>query len=299
MRILLLGASGFLGSNLAFAAEVAGHSIEGVARRPIPFLKKSHLVSDLSYIDDLIRSDSFDAVINCVAIASHEQCDKNPEQARQINSVYPGLWSRSAGSVGSGFVQISTDAVFDGLTDKLYQETDSPNPTSTYGKTKLAGERSALSANEESLVIRTNFFGWSPGGSTGVLDFFYSSFRAGAEITGFSDYVVSSLYVGHLVKLLLALIQSGAKGIIHAVSSTPMTKYDFGIAVAEAAGLSTNGMREGKVEDIDHLVPRGRNLGLNTDRIQTILGSQTPSTLSGIEKALAEREQLLSYFGRR
>lgn len=299
MRILLLGASGFLGANLAFAAEAAGHSVEGVVRKPVSFLNKSHLVPDISNIEDLIRSDSFDAVINCVAIASHEQCEKNPEQARQINSVYPELWSESAGSVGSGFVQISTDAVFDGLTDKLYKETDKPNPTSTYGKTKLAGERAALSVNKESLVIRTNFFGWSPGGSAGVLDFFYSSFRGGTEITGFSDYVVSSLYIGHLVDLLLALIQSGASGIIHAVSSTPMTKYDFGIAVAEAAGLSTNRMREGKVEEIDHLVPRGWNLGLNTDRIQKILGAQIPSTVAGIEKAFAEREQLLSYFGRR
>lgn len=298
MRVLLLGASGFLAANLAFAAEAAGHSVEGVARKRVSFLEKFHLVADIDKLDQLIRSGSFDVVINCIAMASHEQCEQYPRQAEQVNSIYPGLWAEAAMSAGSVFVQISTDAVFDGASPNLYKETDQPSPISIYGKTKLAGEQSTLLVNKDSLVVRTNFFGWSPSGGSGVLDFFFSSFMRGSRITGFNDYVVSSIYVGHLAESLFELIRARASGLIHAVSSTPLSKYDFGIAVAELAGTARSVMREGKVEDVDSLLPRGKNLGLSVARIQKILGSEIPGTLAGIERAFAEREALLSYFGR-
>ena len=297
MRILVLGSSGFLGSYLGFALPRLGHEVFGVSRSAVSFFPKNRVASEPEEFSDLILSGAYDLVVNCVAVASHEVCEANPEYAHTVNAVFPGMWARSAQLAGAQFVQISTDAVFDGAGTHPYAEEDIASPPSVYGSSKLAGEKAALEAHEGSLILRTNFFGWSHDQTSGVLDFFVNAFTRDSPITGFQDYVVASLYMGHLSDALSELSERGATGVFHTVSRTPLSKFDFGHKVAARAGLSAASMAAGFVSDASGLAPRGHNLTLSTAKIERELGRPMPSTESGLELAFSEKDALIDYFG--
>jgi dTDP-4-dehydrorhamnose reductase len=297
VRVLVLGSSGFLGSYLGFALPHLGHQVSGVSRRDVPHFSHNHVVEGLEQFSEVIMSGEYDVVINCVAIASHEACEADPENARAVNATFPALWAAIAAESGARFIHMSTDAVFDGVSPELYSETDETTPKSVYGMTKVEGERTVLAANPGALVLRTNFFGWSPNQKTGILDFFLDAFTHQSPITGFQDYVVSSLYMGDLVEAMMSVVEVGASGVFHTVSSTPLSKYDFGQLVATGAGLSTDSMAAGSLADATGLAPRGHNLSLSTAKIEQVLGRDMPSTEAGIQRAFAERDALMDYFG--
>ena len=297
MRVLVLGSSGFLGSYLGFALPRLGHEVSGVSRRPVPHFPDNRGVEGLEQFTDAVRSGDFDAVINCVAVASHEACEADPENAQTVNAKFPAVWASAAAETGARFVHISTDAVFDGASTELYIESDATNPESVYGMTKVQGEEAVLSAYPDALVIRANFFGWSRTTKAGILDFFVSAFTNQSPITGFEDYVVSSLYMGDLVDAMMELVEGGASGVFHTVSSTPRSKYDFGQMVATATGLSADSMTAGSLADATSLAPRGHNLALSAAKIEYVLGRAMPSTEAGIQRALSERAALMDYFG--
>ena len=297
MKVLVLGSSGFLGSYLGFVLPKMGHEVSGVSRSPVAYFPANQIKEGLDVYSEMIRSGDYQLVINCVAVASHEACESDPEMAEVVNARFPGIWASVVAEAGARFVHISTDAVFDGSRAELYTESDETNPESVYGRTKAQGEQAVLTANPDALVLRVNFFGWSRSKKSGILDFFVNAFTHHTSITGFQDYVVSSLYMGDLAEAMMELVERGASGVFHAVSSTPLSKYDFGLTVASAAGLPADSMAAGSLAEATGLAPRGHNLSLSTAKIEKVVGRAMPTSEVGVQRALAERKALMDYFG--
>ena len=296
MKVLVLGSSGFLGSYLGFALPKMGHQVSGASRRDVANFPDNRVVESLEDFTEIIQSGGYELVLNCVAIASHETCEADPETAQLVNATFPGLWAFAAEQAGARFVHISTDAVFDGDTHQPYVEDDDKNPTSHYGISKSLGESLVVAANSAALVVRTNFFGWSQNGKSGVLDFFVRAAESNTPVTGFQDYSVSSIYVGDLADSILGLLQNNAAGVIHLSSSTMLSKYDFGIMVLREVGVGVEIITPGFLADAEGMVKRGSNLGLSTDKARHLLGSELPSTAEGVRRAFAERDSVRRYF---
>jgi dTDP-4-dehydrorhamnose reductase len=297
VKALVLGSSGFLGSYLGFALPAFGWEVAGLSRDGAEYFPGNRHVGSAQEIEGLLEAGGYDVVINAIAMASHERCEKEPAEAMLINATLPGRWAAACARTGMRFTHISTDAVFDGESERPYTEGDSPNPAGVYGTSKLAGEGAVSEANPDALVLRTNFYGWSATGGAGILDFFVNSFSQGTAITGFSDYRVSSLYMGDLVDAMVGAIGGDAGGVLHAVASDSASKYDFGLAVATDFGLDSGVMTSGILNDAATLSARGRNLALSTAKIEGILGRPMPSSFSGLARARAERSALMDYFG--
>ena len=297
MKALVLGASGFLGSYAGFALDAAGWAVTGVSRKPVEFYPSVAPIEGLDGIPSLIQTGDWDVIINCVALANHEACEEKPDEARLLNMELPALWAAVAGENSARFVHFSTDAVFDGKSNEPYGEGDVALPPSVYGQTKLQGEQAVLAANSQALVFRTNFFGWSQSGEKGILDFFARGIETGTAMTGFSDYIVSSLYMGDLFELLVEAVKKEATGLLHLTSSTPLSKYDFGVAIAQALPGDVSLVHQGLLAEQSMLGNRGPNLGLSVTKLHGILGHPIPSTIQGIARALAERKAVMDYFG--
>jgi len=299
VKILVLGSSGFLGSYLGFVLPKMGHKVSGASRNPVDYFPANQVREGLDDYSEMIRSGDYQLVINCVAVASHEACEGDPAMAETVNARFPGIWASLAFEAGASFVHISTDALFEGSRAELYTETDETAPESVYGRTKVQGEQAVREANPDALVLRANFFGWSRSKKFGILDFFVNAFTHHTPITGFQDYVVSSLYVGDLAEAMMELVERGVSGVFHTVSSTPLSKYDFGLTVASTAGLPADSMVAGSLAAATGLAPRGHNLSLSTAKIEEVVGRAMPTTEAGLQRALAEREALMDYFGLR
>lgn len=97
-------------------------------------------------------------VINCAAYTAVDPAENEKEKAAELNVEVPRKLSNIISSIpGSGLIQLSTDYVFDGATNRPYTEQDGPNPLSVYGKTKFEAEKAIrkLSFMGKGIVIRT------------------------------------------------------------------------------------------------------------------------------------------------
>ena len=82
-----------------------------------------------------------DVIINCAGITNMEECEKNPELAYAVNAIGARNLAVEAQAIEAKLIQLSTDDVFDGKLDRAYNEFDTPNPQTVYGKSKYAGEK--------------------------------------------------------------------------------------------------------------------------------------------------------------
>ena len=103
--------------------------------------------------------------------------------------------------------------------------------------------------------------------------------------------------MGDLFELLVEAVMKEAAGLFHLTSSTPLSKYDFGVAVAQAIRGDVSLVHQGLLEDQSMLGNRGHNLGLSVTKLHELLGHPIPSTIQGIARALAERKAVMDYFG--
>jgi len=149
MRILLLGKNGQLGWELHRTLAPLGDL----------------LALDYPEIDLLQESDSRQrikearpqVIVNATAYTAVDQAEKEADLANAINAVAPGYLAEEARSLGAVLIHFSTDYVFDGTKGSPYQETDTPNPLSVYGKSKLDGERNIIQVGGVYLILRTSW----------------------------------------------------------------------------------------------------------------------------------------------
>src|SRR4030095_5939366 len=124
MKLLITGASGLLGINLAMEA-MREHQVVGVDRGKLqsaPFQVFSVDLPNRTAFDSILDSTSPDWLINCAALANLEECEKDPEQAKVLNVDLPAELAKACAERNIRFVHISTDAVFDGVKIKPYTE---------------------------------------------------------------------------------------------------------------------------------------------------------------------------------
>ncbi len=293
MNLLITGASGLLGLNLALAAHPT-HRVIGVDRSrlvgvPFPLLRADLLEPDV--IPRFLDEARPEAVIHCAALANVDACESDPDLARRLNADLPGELATACARHGVRLVHISTDAVFDGTKDAPYTEDDAPNPLSTYARTKLAGERAVLEANPQAVVARVNFFGWSLSGRRSLAEFFFYNLRDGRSVSGFTDVWFCPMFVGDLADVLLEMLEKGLSGLYHAVGSEALTKYEFGRRIARRFGFDAELIRPVSVEEAGLKARRSHGLRLSVHRLSTALGRPLPGLSTGLERFYTQYTQ--------
>jgi dTDP-4-dehydrorhamnose reductase len=286
MKLLITGAGGLLGLNLALESRRT-HEVIGLDRgalRKLPFELLRLELTEAGAFEQALSVSRADAVIHCAAMADVDACERHPEAARRINTNVPARIARACHGSGVRLVHISTDAVFDGTASVPYSEADDPNPTSVYARTKLDAEAEVLAAYTSALVVRVNFYGWSPTGKRSLAEFFVNNLAAGSQVRGFTDVTFCPMLVTDLGALILRMLDSGLSGLYHAVGPEPMTKYDFGVAIAREFGFSAGQIVPTSVEAADLAARRAHNLALSIDKLSTVLPQAIPDFSTGLRR---------------
>ncbi|MBN2344394.1 MAG: dTDP-4-dehydrorhamnose reductase [Deltaproteobacteria bacterium] len=114
-------------------------------------------LTDPDAIRNLIRGFEPQLIVNPAAYTAVDRAESEPELAKAINTTAPGIIAEEAKRLGALMIHYSTDYVFDGNSDAPYGETDAPNPTSVYGKTKLDGESAVRDSGATHLIFRLSW----------------------------------------------------------------------------------------------------------------------------------------------
>jgi dTDP-4-dehydrorhamnose reductase len=146
-KILLTGKNGQLGDDLQHMLPKLGEVI--------PTDRKQLDLSRPDEIRKLIRDVRPDLIVNAAAYTAVDQAEKDEALAHAINSEAPAIMAEEAKKIGAALIHYSTDYIFDGGKDSPYDENDSPNPISVYGRTKLAGEQAIHDSGVDHLIFRT------------------------------------------------------------------------------------------------------------------------------------------------
>lgn len=228
LRVLVLGASGLLGSHLVErlpssfrTVAIGGRSGRSGMDARVEWLPLSFDAADTRSVEQVLDAARADVIVNAVGA-------KPPIDAQtmeKVNARFPQALAALAEARGSRVVHVSTDGVFSGARGG-YRERDVPDPGDAYGRAKLAGELGA-----PHLTIRTSFFGrtWR---NDGVIEWLVA--QRGRTVEGFADYRFSGMSAARLADALAEAIGGPdvLEGLYH-VGGEPITKYELLKAAAE------------------------------------------------------------------
>ncbi len=154
MRILLLGSTGQVGRELMHTLPSLG-ALTTVSRSA-----GSNHVFDLQDLDRLqhtLDTVAPDVIVNASAYTAVDKAESEPEQAMRLNAEVPATIGAWAARHGALVIHYSTDYVYDGGKPEPYIETDTPNPLSVYGRSKLAGDRALLASGCFAIILRVSW----------------------------------------------------------------------------------------------------------------------------------------------
>ena len=293
MKLLITGASGLLGLSLALEA-MREHEVIGVDRGKLKSAPFQVFRADLfqqNAIGSVIDFSQPDWIVNCSAMAHLDACEQSPEEARILNTEFPGELGDICIRKGIRLVHISTDAVFDGEKTVPYTEEDEPNPLGVYSRTKLDGEHVVQAANPLAAIARVNFFGWSLSGRHSLGEFFFNHLSEGKPVNGFTDVIFCPIFVRYTAQLILAILEKGLCGLYHVVGAQTMSKYQFGVEVARRFGLQESLISPRSVEESGLTARRSHNLWLSTHKLSTDLGREIPRFSTGLDEFYTQFQQ--------
>jgi dTDP-4-dehydrorhamnose reductase len=270
---LITGASGLFGANLVLAAHEE-HEVTAVYHQhPIELEGVQSVSADLCQpgkAKDLFDRFQPDWVIHCAADTSIDELESNPERAFRMNRDMAGNVAEAAHEIGAKMVHISTDAVFDGR-EGPYREGDPTEPVNVYGKSKLAGEQAVQAVYPEALIIRTNIFGWNAQPKSSLAEWFINNLMQGIPCKGFVDVVFNPLLVNHLWVIIKSLLKSDLWGVFHVGSDQCISKFEFGIRLAESFDLNKELISAVEIETGSLRAPRPKNTCLDCSKIRKVV----------------------------
>ena len=221
-RVLLIGAGGQLGSDLARV--FAGPDLVALPRQELD-------VTDPAAVAGVVAAVEPAWVLNATAFNRVDDAERDPTAAFALNAVAVHHLARAAERYRARLVHFSTDYVFGGTGGGPFTEAAAPAPPNAYGVSKLAGERLVQNAGPRHLVIRTaGLYGVAGSGSKGgnFVETMLRLSRDGQAIRVVDDQVLTPTYTADLaqaVRRLLAVDPPG--GIYHLTNRGACSWFEF------------------------------------------------------------------------
>lgn len=201
-------------------------------------------LTNLEQTNDFIGISKPDWIINCAAYNFVDKAENEPKPANEANAISVKNITEIIKESECRFIHISTDYVYDGLSNVPYNEESVPNPLSAYGKSKLAGEKYAL-LHPGSMVIRTSWLY-----SSFANNFVKTILRHGKEKESLRvvfDQTGTPTYAADLATAIMNIVSGVIRnqfalkaGIYNYSNEGVCTWYDFAVEIIKEAGLNCN-----------------------------------------------------------
>lgn len=291
-KYLITGASGLFGGmacvELSKSNEV--HGIYHQHKVLLPRTKTYGLdLNDFAAFSYLLQQVKPDVLIHAAALIDVEFCEANSKECHRFNHDVVRELVKICVANSVKFVLLSTDAFFELPEGRRAKEEMEPNVVTAYGSSKRAAEKSVLEMAPDSLVVRTNIYGWNKLEKQSLAEWMLDGLLTGKTLTLFRDVIYCPILVNTLARAIDALVQVGERGIFHVVSREALTKFDFGMRVAKEFGLDQSCIIPISVAEKRFRARRSRNMALDTGKFER----RIPGLLRDVDTDLREFRELL------
>ncbi|SDF57542.1 dTDP-4-dehydrorhamnose reductase [Methanolobus vulcani] len=297
MKILITGSNGFLGSNLvSYFMKKNRYEIYCTSRNPLKVRNSNTIYGDLreiSFVKNLFEQIKPDVVINTVSLVDLDLCEENPSLAYDLTVKTGRNIAQCASEYNSRLAYISTDHLFDG-NKSMYTEKEKTNPVNQYGKMKFEAENVSCKYNEDTIVIRTNFFGWSHINHPDTFgEWVYKSLKSKKAINLFTDYYFTPIEVTYLAEAIEKAIEKDITGVLNIVGSQRCSKYEFGMKLADLAGMDKSLINPCSLNDgiMTLKTKRQQDLSMSSEKYKALFGHSLPDLNENILRFLGNKDR--------
>lgn len=227
MKVLVTGAGGQLGLELAELLPEKGHEITALTRKDLD-------IADAASVERALNEHEPDLVLNAAAYTNVDGSETERDLAYRVNALGPRNLAQHCERRGRELLHVSTNYVFDGEAELPYEPYDAPNPISVYGRTKLAGEEYVRDLSSRWYIVRT----------AGVYgrghNFVRTMLRVGAERDSLKvkdDEYVSPTYARDLAHGISEILDGGLYGLYHLTNAGSCSWYEFACEIFALADV--------------------------------------------------------------
>jgi dTDP-4-dehydrorhamnose reductase len=227
-KVLITGANGQLGKELVELFTEKGFEVYGFGRDKMD-------ITNQAQVQEVISTLKPDIVLHSAAHTQVDLAESEPEQAFSINAYGTRNVAVAAEAVGAKLVYVSTDYVFDGTTDKPYNEFSPTSPLGVYGKSKLAGEQFVRDLHSKFFIVRTSWVYGKYGAN-----FVKTMLKLGEErkeLSVVADQIGCPTYTLDLANAILELVDSEKYGIYHISNSGSCSWYELAKEIFKEAKM--------------------------------------------------------------
>lgn len=285
-RAFITGGSGLFGLNFILQ-NTNNYNFCALQNNKIISLSNTETVhmnlEDLVSIETGLKAHLPDFVIHAAGMTNVDDCEENPTKANFINGTLAGNLAKITHELGIKFIHISTDHLFDGTTSFVSEEKEK-NPINAYGFSKAFGEDLVIKNNPDSLIVRCNFFGWGPSYKASFSDFIINNLLNRSKIRLADDYYYTPSSLSGLINSINSLIARNAKGIFNIVGSERISKYDFGIHLANTFELPDSLIEQVNSKSLNLKTRRPADMSLSDKKLHNFLGKNIGIISEGINE---------------
>lgn len=296
MKILITGANGLLGQHLVkLLLDTTAHDIIATGKgEPRYVVQDSRLhyyaldITDGMAVHLLFEKLLPDTIVHCAALTQADECELNPVKAWEINVTATRFIVDAAKKINAFLIFISTDFVFDGMNGP-YKETDTVNPVSYYGSTKVAAEKAVAESGLPYAIARTCLLYGNIliGTRSNIVSWVKENLEQGKKIKVVGDQWRTPTYVEDLAKGILLIVEKKATGFFHISGEDFLSPYDMAVATADYLHLDKSVMEKVDASVFTQSAKRPAKTGFIIDKAKLELGYAPLSFTEGLQKMLA------------
>jgi len=279
MRYLVTGGGGQLAR--AFARRLTERGAEFAAP------DKSELdITDPEEVAAACDSFSPNVILNCAAYNLVDGAQTERDKAFAVNVTGPGLLAREAKKRGALMVHFGSDYVFDGEKETgPYLESDTPNPLSVYGASKLRGESGISAEMDDFLIMRLS---WVFGEGTGnFIHKLRGWARAGQYLKVSCDEFSVPTSAFTAADVTLKAIERGLRGLYHLTNTGYCSRFEWARLVLKELGIEKF-IRPVRAESFDLPARRPMFSAMSNEKISGELGVEIPRWEDAVREFLKE-----------
>ncbi|MFQ5544427.1 MAG: dTDP-4-dehydrorhamnose reductase [Acidiferrobacterales bacterium] len=292
MRILVVGALGQVGHALVASATNLGLQVLAVDHKQLDITKSTA-------VQDYVRAQTPDIVINAAAYTAVDKAETEPQQALAVNAHGPGNLAAACLQQQIPLIQLSTDYVFDGTLGRPYCEDDAAAPLNVYGKSKWQGERAVRQVTDQHIIMRVSgVFG--PHGS----NFVKTILRLAGErdqLRVVADQATCPTSAQDIADVIISMVRRIADtdpvpwGTYHYCGTPATTWYGFASAILEIASQQQSLMAKTvtaiTTEEFPTAARRPANSVLDCSRLEQALNIQRHSWKESLPAVIHELQK--------
>lgn len=234
MKILILGAKGMLGNELAKVfADTNKYELTLWDREELD-------ITDEKSVQEKLSAMLPEVVINSAAYTAVDKAEGEEEIVYKINGIAVGYLAEACKKIGARLIHFSTDYVFDGNNADGYAEDYAErNPATVYGRSKKMAEEEIEGINPKYYIVRTQWLFGASGKN--FIETMLNLAGEGKDLKVVNDQFGSPTYAKDLAEKVKDLVEENRpSGIYHITNSGTCNWYEFAVKIFELSGMNPN-----------------------------------------------------------